>query len=233
MNAIVTRLRILPRTGFCNCRGSGHVPDPPCLLTLQPFATPPSGRTGPGATSPTRASRHRAVLGLPRARGLSSWCRSMPRGTCIGSSAWSKVACSGAGPPRRAILGPSDKRLAVRVEDHPLDYASFQGSIPEEIHGSLPAALSLLRVSPAARRGSDPQNVGALLTRQLPAFSPGRSAPGGWIGAKVAEALAQGGCRLCLVARLKAISLLSARSRRGGSAPVAAVGEPFHLEPVL
>jgi hypothetical protein len=106
MNAIVTRLRILPRTGFCNCRGSGYVPDPPCLLTLQPFATPRSGRTGPGATSPTRASRHRAVLGLPRARGLSSWCRSMPRGTCIGSSAWSTGACSGAGPPRRAIPRP-------------------------------------------------------------------------------------------------------------------------------
>ncbi len=49
---------------------------------------------------------NRAVLGLPRARGLSSWCRSMPRGTCIGSSAWSKVACSGAGPSRRAIPWP-------------------------------------------------------------------------------------------------------------------------------
>jgi bifunctional non-homologous end joining protein LigD len=54
-------------------------------------------------------------------------------------------------------MNPADKRLAVRVENHPIEYASYHGTIPKEQYGAGRVEIwdkgTYVPVSGSVRRG--------------------------------------------------------------------------------
>ena len=79
--------------------------------------------------------------------------------------------------PKGPSLDPSVRRLAVAVEDHPLDYASFEGVIPEGEYG----AGTVIVWDRGTYRPQDDTDVAAALRKGVLTFElDGQKLKGGW-----------------------------------------------------
>jgi bifunctional non-homologous end joining protein LigD len=85
---------------------------------------------------------------------------------------------------RGPSLDPADKRLAVEVEDHPLDYGDFEGTIPKGQYGGGTVQL-WDRGYWAPEDGADPAK--ALAKGELKFVLEGQKLHGGWVLVRLKE----------------------------------------------
>jgi bifunctional non-homologous end joining protein LigD len=76
-----------------------------------------------------------------------------------------------------ASLNPRDKRLAVEVEDHPLDYGDFEGAIPEGEYGG--GTVQIWDRGYWSPDGMDPED--GLANGDLKFILDGERLHGGWV----------------------------------------------------
>jgi bifunctional non-homologous end joining protein LigD len=147
--------------------------------------------------------------------------------------------------PKGPSLDPADKRLAVRTEDHPMDYIDFEGVIPEGEYGGGPVIVwdqgAYLNIK-TDRRGEPVSMTDAITMGTVEVFLQGeklrggfalvrtRPGPGGkehWLLIKMRDEHARPGSRLI------EDQPESVRSGRTVEQVVAQEGSPFQVRKKL
>ena len=81
--------------------------------------------------------------------------------------------------PKGPSTDPSEKRLALRTEDHPLDYADFEGVIPEDEYGG--GTVLLWDRGPYRNLKDDVDMADALDDGKIEVFLEGDKIHGGYV----------------------------------------------------